>query len=77
MPIAIISHTARAGRRRHTRLCQDQRLPSYGSLSAHRHSPPERLAYTRTYYERPMTPGEEVRTACECREDEIKGLTAE
>ena len=77
MPIAIISHAGRAARWRHTKLCQDQRLLSIGSLSAHRHSPPERLAYTRTYYERPMTPGEEVRTACECREGEIKGLTAE
>ena len=77
MPIAIISHAGRAARRRHTKVCQDQRPRSYDSLSAHRHSPPERLAYTRTYYERPMTPGEEVRTACECREDEINGLTAE
>jgi LasA protease len=34
-------------------------------------------AYGGESYEGTMTRGEEVRTACECREDEINGLTAE
>jgi LasA protease len=34
-------------------------------------------AHGRESYEGTMTRGEEVRTACECREDEINGLTAE
>ncbi|HUW94727.1 MAG TPA: hypothetical protein VMW58_03000 [Anaerolineae bacterium] len=34
-------------------------------------------AHASVSYEGTMTRGEEVRTACECREDEINGLTAE
>jgi hypothetical protein len=34
-------------------------------------------AHASVPYEGTMTRGEELRTACECREDQINGLTAE